>query len=102
MSVVMYNYRRLVKSILCLMPVWPTWLGSSRKREYSGPETFNRTVFLDCTFAWLLTKASSREWDVVSMSLAVHAQPSITVLHKPPSASLTGSFVCYRRFGFTT
>src|SRR5437016_12375937 len=103
MSVVVYNCRRLVKhSPQCLRIVSPTWLGSSRKREYSVHETSTRTVFLDCIFAWLLTKASSCEWDVVSMSLAVGAQPSTTVLHKPPSGSLTGSFVCFRRCGFTT
>ena len=39
---------------------------------------------------------------MVSTSLAVRAQPNITVLHKSPSVSLTGSFVCYRRSVFTT
>src|SRR5438270_44800 len=40
MSGVVYNCRRLVKnSPQCLRTVSPTWLGSSRKREYSVHET---------------------------------------------------------------
>src|SRR5205809_7248348 len=98
MSVVVYNCRRLVKhSPQCLRVVSRTWLGSSRKREYSVPETSTRTVFLDCIFARLLKQASSCERDVLSMPLAVGVHPSTTVLHKPADDSLSGSRVCLRR-----
>src|SRR5256886_13601217 len=59
MSVVVYYCRRLVKhSPQCLRIVSPTWLGSSRKREYSVHETSTRTrseerrVGKECRSRW--------------------------------------------------
>ena len=103
MSGVVYNCRRLVKnSPQCLRTVSPTWLGSSRKREYSVHETSSPTAFLGCIFAWPLTKARSCAWAVVSISFRALGQPSTTVSRKPQNVCLTGLFVSYPHFDFTT
>lgn len=100
-SAVVYNYRRLVNNS-CLMTASPTWLGSSRKREYSVHETSSPTAFLGCIFAWPLTKARSCAWAVVSISFRALGQPSTTVSRKPQNVCLTGLFVSYLHFDFTT